>query len=251
MVDLTVGGSLGELTVKQCNDLISSSASNDELYNPGGNTEFKNGMLFITPKLMPKVTKSMKEKGMAAELLKDTKVDVLKMLVAEDELGKVMQQCKYQQKEFRSHLHKHLTTHKKGLSELTKNFDELGHAVRHLDKHVRMVKTQCDQIAATQSLILQQNNFNRTVSTNIVTRRGTETQDPVGRPWFEEERAEKEKEKQKMSQEEEDLIDPQDDIELEAQREKEKPTSEENDEDEANEQEKDSDSDAETVDPRV
>ena len=33
MVDLTVGGSLGELTVKQCNDLISSRASNDELYN--------------------------------------------------------------------------------------------------------------------------------------------------------------------------------------------------------------------------
>ena len=66
------------------------------------------------------------------------------------------------------------------LSELSENFDELGHAARHLDKHVRMVRIQCDQIAATQSLILQQNNSSKTVSANIVTRRGTETQDPVG-----------------------------------------------------------------------
>ena len=58
-----------------------------------------------------------------------------------------------------------------------------------------MVRIQCDQIAATQSLILQQNNFNKTVSANIVTRRGTETQDPVGPPWYEEEKSHKEKDK--------------------------------------------------------
>ena len=55
---------------------ISTRASNDELYNHGLNTKAKNGMLFITPELMPEITKSMEEKGMAAELLKDTKVDV-------------------------------------------------------------------------------------------------------------------------------------------------------------------------------
>ena len=47
-------------------------------------------MLFITRELMPEVTKSMKEKGMVAELLKDNKVDVLEVLVAEDEIGKAI-----------------------------------------------------------------------------------------------------------------------------------------------------------------
>ena len=91
---------------------------------------------------------------MAAKLLKDNKVDVLEVLVAEDEIGKAIQQCDYQQRELRSHLFKYFNTHKKILSDLSENIDELGQAARHLDKHVRMVKIQCEQIAATQCLIL-------------------------------------------------------------------------------------------------
>ena len=70
MIDLTAEGSLSNLTLKQCKDLIMTRASNGDLYNPGLNTEVKNGMLFITPELMPEVKKSMKEKGMQQNFLK-------------------------------------------------------------------------------------------------------------------------------------------------------------------------------------
>jgi hypothetical protein len=109
-----------------------------------------------------------------------------------------------------------------------------------------MVKTQCDQIAATQSLILEQGNFNRVVSTNIVTRRGTITKGLEGPDWYKEEQTQKEKEMQEMSQEEEDLVDPQDDAELEAWRSKQQQAYEDN----ADEQGEPYDSDAEIVDPR-
>jgi hypothetical protein len=44
--------------------------------------------------------------------------------------------------------------HEKDINELIQDFEDLGHATSHLDKHVRMVKIQCDQIAKTQALIM-------------------------------------------------------------------------------------------------
>ena len=64
----------------------------------------------------------------------------------------------------------------------------MGQATKHLDRYLSMVKTQCEQINDTQTLILNQGNFN-IVSTNIVTRRGTEAQEPQGPPWYQEEKA--------------------------------------------------------------
>jgi hypothetical protein len=97
----------------------------------------------------------MEEKGIAAELIQEkNKVDVLQTLIAEDELNKVFQQCKHQQIQFHHNFNKHLMLHEEDINELTEAFDDLGHAARHLDKHVRMVKIQCDQIAKTQALIM-------------------------------------------------------------------------------------------------
>jgi hypothetical protein len=90
-----------------------------------------------------------------------------------------------------------------------------------------MVQVQCDQIVEAQALILSQNNFNKAISTNIVTRRGTETQEPPRPVWYQEEQDRKAKEIQRMVQGENDLVDPQDDIDLEEQR-KQKETSREN-----------------------
>jgi hypothetical protein len=42
------------------------------------------------------------------------------------------------------------------VNELTQSFDDLGHATRHLDKHVRMVKIQCDKTVETQALIMSE-----------------------------------------------------------------------------------------------
>src|SRR3954470_5921471 len=86
-----------------------------------------------------------------------------------------------------------------------------------LDKYIGIIKTQCDQIIETQNLILNQINLG-TISTNIVTRRGTETQEPQGPPWYQAEYACKARETQEMSQQEENLVDPHDDIDYEAQK---------------------------------
>ena len=92
--------------------------------------------------------------------------------------------------------------HEKDINELTEAFDDLGHATRHLDKHVRMVKIQCDQIAETQALILSQDDFDKTIFTNTVTRQDTKTKEPLGPPWYQEEQAWKARETQEMTQEE-------------------------------------------------
>jgi hypothetical protein len=112
-----------------------------------------------------------------------------------------------------------------------------------------MVQVQCDQIAKAQALILSQNDFSKAISTNVVTRRGTATQEPAGPAWYQEEQARKAKELERMSQEEKDLVDPQDDIDLEEHRKK-KEASKENLEEDTENQDKVYNSDAETVDPR-
>jgi hypothetical protein len=43
-----------------------------------------------------------------------------------------------------------------------------------------MIKTQCEQIAETQSLILKQANFNNIAPTNMFSRGGTETRGSRG-----------------------------------------------------------------------
>jgi hypothetical protein len=50
----------------------------------------KKGMLFITPKFMPEVKKSMQEKGISAKIAIENKVDVLQALIVENELNMEM-----------------------------------------------------------------------------------------------------------------------------------------------------------------
>jgi len=84
-----------------------------------------------------------------------------------------------------------------------------------------MIQTQFEQIAVAQRLTLKQAMKKKLVATNVVTRRGLETQGPRGPDWYEEEQAQKRKETKEMSQGDENLVDPQDDIELNARRQEE------------------------------
>ena len=61
MLDLSAGGSINSSTAKACLELMSTWATNDSLYNPDLGTELDRGILHITPDLMPKVHKTMKE----------------------------------------------------------------------------------------------------------------------------------------------------------------------------------------------
>jgi Zn ribbon nucleic-acid-binding protein len=70
----------------------------------------------------------MKEKGIHAEQLKDSKGDTFQMLVEEDELAKTIKQCMYQQEKIHGSLSKHLQMNEQCLSELEENYDDKSHA---------------------------------------------------------------------------------------------------------------------------
>ena len=95
MLDLSAGGSINSLTAKACLELMSTRAMNDSLYNPDLGTKPDRGILYITPDLMPEVHKTMKEKGIPSELVKQNNVDLLQIFTKEDETRKVFQQLKH------------------------------------------------------------------------------------------------------------------------------------------------------------
>jgi hypothetical protein len=111
-----------------------------------------------------------------------------------------------------------LTLHKSDINSLAGILVDLSHTTKDLSKHVDMVQVQCDQIAKSQALILSQKDFSKAISNNVVTRRGTEMQEPTGPIWYQEEHAHKAKQLERMTQEENDLVDPHDDIDLEERR---------------------------------
>ena len=95
LIDLSTEGSINTLTIKECLELMSTRAKNDSLYNPDFGTKPEKGILRITPGLMPEVRKTMKEKGIPSELVKENKVDLLQVLTEEDATRKVFQELKH------------------------------------------------------------------------------------------------------------------------------------------------------------
>ena len=59
-----------------------------------------------------------------------------------------------------------------------------------------MISTQCEQIAKTQSLMLEPDCSMDSVSTNVVLRSNKETQGPKGPDWYEKEQALKRREEE-------------------------------------------------------
>ena len=96
MVDACAGGTLNSLTYKEAMNLFAERALNDEQYNPLGEIESKKGMLFITPKLMPEVKKSMEEKGIPTKLAIENKTNELHAMEVENDLDMKMKKCWYQ-----------------------------------------------------------------------------------------------------------------------------------------------------------
>ena len=93
---------------------------------------------------------------------------------------------------------------------MTEELEDMGHTTRQLDKHARMISTQCEQIAKTQSLILEQDCPINSVSANVVTRSNKVMLGPKGPDWYEEEQAQKRRDKEEMRKGDDDLIDPRD-----------------------------------------
>ena len=93
---------------------------------------------------------------------------------------------------------------------MSEELEDMGHAARQLDKHACMISTQCEQIAKTQSLILEQECPTNSVSANVVTRSHKVTQGPKGPGWYEKEQAQKRRDKEEVEKGDKDLIDPRD-----------------------------------------
>ena len=122
---------------------MSTRAKNDSLYNPDFGIKPEKGILRITPDLMPEVRKTMNEKGIPSELVKESKLDLLQVLTEEDETVKVFQELKHRQVKSHNNLHKHFQKHKKILAELTENYDEIGQEIKLFHKYLSMIETQC------------------------------------------------------------------------------------------------------------
>ena len=120
---------------------MATRAKNDSLYNPDFGTKLEKGILRITPDLMPEVRKTMNEKGIPSELVKENKVDLLQVLTEEDETRKVFPELKHRQVKSHNNLHKHLQKHKKILAELTENYDEIGQEIKLFHNYRSMNET--------------------------------------------------------------------------------------------------------------
>ena len=85
LLDSSEGGLINTLTIKAWLELMSTRAKNDSLYNSDFGTKPEKGILRIIPDLMPEVHKTMKEKSIPSELVKENKVDLLQVFTKEDE----------------------------------------------------------------------------------------------------------------------------------------------------------------------
>ena len=104
----------------------------------------------------------------------------------------------------------HVKYHKKMIAQIAEELEDMGHTAKQLDKHTRMIGIPCEQIAKTQSLILEQECPMNYVSANVVTRRNTVTQGPKGLDWYKKEQAKKRQDEEEMRKGDDDLVDPRD-----------------------------------------
>ena len=76
-------------------------------------------MIHIPQDLISEVKKYIEEKGIASEVVKENKVDILQTYAIEDDLNLVMEKFKYQQNQFREKNYKRLMTQEKNIRDLT------------------------------------------------------------------------------------------------------------------------------------
>ena len=84
---------------------------------------------------------------------------------------------------------------------MAEELEDMGHTARQLDKHACMISTKCEQIAKTQSLMLEPDCPLDSVSTNFVLRSNKETRGPKGPVWYEKEQALKRRDEEEQKKE--------------------------------------------------
>ena len=88
---------------------------------------------------MPEIHKTMKEKAIPSELVKENNVDLLQIFTEEDETMKTFQQLKHEQAKSHNNPHKQFQRHKKILAKLTESYDRIGQEVKRFQKYLSMI----------------------------------------------------------------------------------------------------------------
>ena len=134
-------------------------------------------------------------------------MDILSIYRQEDELQETMNKFKFHQDNFNMDFRRCIYYNEKVITYLSQEVEGLSQAVKNLDKHSRVIETQCSQISETQSLILAQLDKENLVSTNeILTHSGKRTHDPKGPDWYEKEQERRRTESQSQTQESRELL---------------------------------------------
>ena len=131
----------------------------------------------------------MKVNGIPSEELEGKEIDTFQIYEKEDEVYKTFHSFRFQQNTINGELINYVKHHEKVIKQMSEELEDMGHTTKQLDKHARMISTQCKQIAKTQSLILEQECPINSVSANVVLRSKKEAQGPKGPDWYEKEQA--------------------------------------------------------------
>ena len=95
---------------------------------------------------MLKTWKNLKrlfKKGKLVEQVINEKVDIFSIYQQEDELWETMNKFKFHQDNFNRHFRRCIRHNDKVIAYLSEEVEGLSYAVKNLDKHSRMIETQC------------------------------------------------------------------------------------------------------------
>ena len=152
----------------------------------------------------------MKVNGIPSEELEGKEVDTFQVYEKEDEIYKTFHSFRFQQNKINGELTNYVKHHERVIKQMKEELEDMGHTARQFDKHARMISTQCEQIAKTQSLMLEPDCPIDSVSTNVVLRSNKEMQGPKGPDWYEKEQAFMRRDEEEAERRDHNLIDPQD-----------------------------------------
>jgi hypothetical protein len=207
-LDSCAGCVFRERTVKQAEELLNNILRNDNEWTlpkpPPKPTPKKRGILHLSPEDMQEAKKSMKEKGIKAEYIKNlppikeihgldkpTQVVEVNSLLRFDKgdipYNKSPEQCLNEfdnyiikQEHFNANVTKQLKRNSIMIDRLSDLLFRIANDVKCVSKHASMVQTQLEQVAKSQSELLDEMNKNmHDHDVRVMTRGGRMTQDPL------------------------------------------------------------------------
>ena len=175
-----------QLSKKEGEELLQNIVSNPHQW--GSNETDKTGSVYFTEEdiqrggqyvlsdeLEKEFDETMKVNGIPSEELEGKEIDTFQAYEKEDEVFKTFHSFRFQQDKINGELTSYVKHHERIIKQMAEELEDMGHTAKQLDKHARMISTQCEQIEKTQSLMLEPDCPLDSVPTNVVLRSNKET----------------------------------------------------------------------------